>query len=130
MESRFKENEDYEQIKDLLLSPTQMDKNCNYIILVSRLNDLFIGQYDGLFHNCYANGNNYAQTIADTRHYYTHYGKSKEDKALKGEELIEAILILRLLLEYNIGLILGFDNRERIALSLNNLSIRKQLNKE
>ena len=109
---------DSEMYKNLLLSPTQMDKNCGFIILVSRLNDLLIGKGDGLFCEYYLDGGKYAQTIADTRHYYTHYGKSKESKALKDEELLEAIYVLRMLLEYHICLILDLEKRDAIAQQL------------
>ena len=116
VEARFGNSERY---KKLLLSNTQMDKNCNYIILVSRLNDLLIGRNDGLFCEYYIENDEYAQTIADTRHYYTHYGKSKEEKALKDDDLLEAIYILRLLLEFHICLALGIDRRDAVAEELN-----------
>lgn len=97
----------------LLLSDTQMDKNCNYIILVSRLNDLLIRGKDDLFKKFYQK--DYAQKIADTRHYYTHYGENKRDKALKGDALNNAIQILRLLLEYHVCAKLNIDISERVA---------------
>lgn len=115
VEERFGDSDRY---KKLLLSDTQMDENCGYIILVSRLNDLLIGKNDGLFCEYYIENEEYAQTIADTRHYYTHYGKSKEAKALKGDSLLEAIYILRVLLEYNVCLVLGIDRRDAIAQEL------------
>lgn len=118
---------DSARYKKLLLSDTQMDENCSYIILVSRLNDLLIGKSDGLFCEYYIENEEYAQTIADTRHYYTHYGKSKEAKALKGHELIEAIYILRVLLEYHVCLVLGIDRREAIAHELSTHNHWKQL---
>ena len=125
--NRFGSLAHFDQIKQLLLNETQMDENCNYIILVSRLNDLLIGKYDGLFFDFYVTDNQYAQRIADTRHYYTHYGKSKESKALKGNELLDAIHILSLLLEYNVCLILGIDNRSKIANRLGSYAIYKQM---
>ena len=76
--------------------------------MVSRLNDLLIGKYNGLFAEFYIK-DNYAQRIADTRHYYTHYGKSKEAIAFQGDDLYDAIYILRLLLEYHICLSLKID---------------------
>jgi len=102
-----------EMFNKLLLSNTQMDDNCNYIILVSRLNDLLIRS--GCFIEYYIDNDNYAQIIADTRHYYTHYGKSKEAKALKDDDLLEAIYILRLLLEYHICYLLGIERRNDIV---------------
>lgn len=124
---RFGENSNFEKFERLLLSDTQKDENCHYIILVSRLNDLLIGDGKGPFISYYWENEKYAQTIADTRHYYTHYGKSKETKALKGNELLEAIYILRVLLEYHICLVLGIDNRNKIAEELRNHNDWKQL---
>lgn len=124
VEERFGDSDRY---KKLLLSDTQMDENCGYIILVSRLNDLLIGKNDGLFCAYYIENEEYAQTIADTRHYYTHYGKSKEAKALKGDSLLEAIYILRVLLEYNVCLVLGIDRRDAIAQELRTHNEWKQL---
>lgn len=118
---------DSERYKKLLLSDTQMDKNCSFIILVSRLNDLLIGKGDGLFWEYYIENDGYAQTIADTRHYYTHYGKSKKAKALKGNDLLEAIYILRVLLEYHVCLSLGIDRRDAIAQELHTHNDWKRL---
>lgn len=112
VQERFQSTQHWELLENLLLSKTQMDKNCNYIILLSRLNDLFVGEYDGLFCEFYLEDPEYAQRIADTRHYYTHYGKEKEEKALKGDELLDAIYILRLLLEYHVCKVLDIDIRE------------------
>lgn len=100
----------------LLLSDTQMNKNCNYIILVSRLNDLLIRGKNDLFKNYYQK--DYAQKIADTRHYYTHYGERKKDKALKGDALRNAIQISRLLLEYHVCSILNIDITKRVSSDL------------
>ena len=122
VESRFSNLKNYTEIKKLLLCDTQMDKNCNYIILVSRLNDLLIGKYDGLFCDYFITNPEFAQTIADTRHYYTHYAKSKEKKALKGDKLANAIGILSLLLEYNVCLQLGIDNHSKTEETLGRLS--------
>ena len=116
----------YSDIEKLLLCDTQKDENCKYIILVSRLNDLLIGKYDGLFYDYYVTDTEFAQTIADTRHYYTHYGKAKEKKALRGDKLIDAIGILALLLEYNICLQLGIDNQAKVREHLNNIASWKQ----
>ena len=124
---RFGKYSNFEMYEKLLLCDTQKDENCNYIILVSRLNDLLIGNESGLFLEYYWENENYAQTIADTRHYYTHYGKSKEAKALKGDELLEAIYILKVLLEYHICLVLGIDNKDKIAEELKNHYHWKQL---
>ena len=120
---RFGESKNFKYIEPLLLSDTQKDPNCSYIILLSRLNDLFIGKNDGLFSDYYVKNPQYAQIVADTRHYYTHYGKSKENKALKGDELLKAIYVLTSLLEYHICLILGIDIRQKIVQRLNTVKI-------
>ena len=75
----------------------------------------------------YIENDGYAQTIADTRHYYTHYGKSKKAKALKGNDLLEAIYILRVLLEYHVCLSLGIDRRDAIAQELHTHNDWKRL---
>ena len=123
---RFGSLKNFPVIAKLLLSDTQMDKNCKYIILASRLNDLLIGKYDGLFWDYYGTNAGFAQTVADTRHYYTHYGKSKEKKALKGDNLIDAIRILVLLLEYNVCLQLGIDNQAKVRDRLRSIALWKQ----
>lgn len=123
---RFGSCQNYPDIEKLLLCDTQKDKNCKYIILVSRLNDLLIGKNDGLFRDYYVTDAGFAQTVADTRHYYTHYGKSKEKKALKGDKLIDVIGILALLLEYNVCLKLGIDNQEKVRERLSSIAWWKQ----
>ena len=123
---RFGSSQNYSDIEKLLLCDTQKDENCKYIILVSRLNDLLIRKYDGLFRDYYVTDANFAQTVADTRHYYTHYGKSKEKKALKGDKLIDAIGVLSLLLEYNVCLQLGIDNQDKVRTHLSSIASWKQ----
>ena len=126
---RFSGSIIFGELKGKLLSDTQMDENCNYIILVSRLNDLLIGNYNTLFIDYWRCEDDYAQKIADTRHYYTHYGKSKEKKALKGDELKDAIFVLSRLLENHICLILGIDIEEKVRQSLSSHHSWKQLEK-
>ena len=118
VKSRFEGSPNQEKFFRLLLSPTQMDENCRHIILVSRLNDLLINTRTGLFNVFFLENENYAQTITDTRHYYTHYGKAKEQKALKGKALLEEIYVLQTLLEYHVCLVLGIDNDEKITWEL------------
>ena len=90
------------------------------------MNDLLIGKHDGVFWDYYGTDDKFAQTVADTRHYYTHYGKSKEKKALKGDKLIDAIGVLSLLLEYNICLQLGIDNQDKVRTHLSSIASWKQ----
>lgn len=123
---RFGSWQNYPDMEKLLLCDTQKDENCKYIILVSRLNDLLIGKYDGLFWDYYVTDAGFAQTVADTRHYYTHYGKSKEKKALRSDKLIYTIGILALLLEYNVCLQLGIDNQAKVRERLSSIASWKQ----
>ena len=69
----------------------------------------------------------YFYTQSGLHHYYTHYGKSKEAKALKDDDLLEAIYILRVLLEFHICLVLGIDRRDAIARELSTHNQLKQL---
>lgn len=127
--SRFicNKKEDYEKrvndiLKDLpeklkkshyeyLFDKTQQDKNINYIILKSRLNDLMLANFDILFFNMsnYVFPYQFVEKVVDTRHYYTHYSKTKENKIFKGEELFFAINILRIVLSYYLLGEIGFE---------------------
>lgn len=127
VKKRFLGSPNEEKFFRLLLSDTQIDDNCRYIILVSRLNDLLISTSTGLFNRYFLTNEDYAQTIADTRHYYTHYGASKEKKALKGKDLLEAIYVLQTLLEYHVCLVLGVDNEDRISKSIASHNAWKEL---
>lgn len=53
--------------------------------------------------------------MADARHYYTYYGSSKVKKALKGDYLRDAIFVLSRSLEYQICLVFGIDNKEKVC---------------
>lgn len=57
------------------------------------------------------------------------YGENKKDKAFKGEELVEAINILRILLEYHICKLFGIDKTKRVKSDLTNYHIRKDFSK-
>ncbi|MBO7665099.1 MAG: hypothetical protein J6S33_00930 [Aeriscardovia sp.] len=117
---RFGSLPNYSVIEKLLLNDTQ--KNCKHIILVSRLNDLLIRKYNKLFIKYYSSDvssdASFTQTVVNTRNYYTHYDSSKEKKALKDDELLDAIRILSLLLEYSVCSQLGIDNQEKVRKEL------------
>ena len=96
---------------EYLFDKTQQDKNINYIILKSRLNDLMLANFDIVFFNMSNKAFPYefVEKIVDTRHYYTHYSKSKEGKIFKGEELFFAINSLRIVLSYYLLIEIGFN---------------------
>ena len=51
----------------------------------------------------------FVEKVVDTRHYFTHYSKSKENKIFKGKELLFAINILQIVLSYYLLKELGFE---------------------
>ena len=96
---------------EYLFDKTQQDKNTNYIILKSRLNDLMLANFDIIFFNMSnkAFPYDFVEKVVDTRHYFTHYSKSKENKIFKGKELLFAIEILRIVLSYYLLKEIGFE---------------------
>lgn len=122
---RFPDIMSDEEIKPLLLSDTQVNKSSN-IILFSRLNDLLIGKNDGLFYDYWTESSDFSQSVVDTRHYFTHYSVSKEQKALKGDELDDAIFVLKTLLEHNVCAILGIDISDKVRKKLSNHNLWKK----
>ena len=123
--NRFGTYANYSFIEKLLLPDKQI--NAKNILLVSRLNDLLVGKYNGLFWNYYGSNPDFAQIVTDTRHYYTHYIKEKEEKALKGDKLIDAVRVLSMLLEYNVCLQLGIDNNMRIRERLSSIATSQEI---
>ncbi|MBO4952280.1 MAG: hypothetical protein J6C99_05135 [Lachnospiraceae bacterium] len=88
-----------------------------------------IGEYNTLFLDYWKCEDDYARKIVDTRNYLTHYGQNDEKKALKRDELQDAIFVLSRLLEYHICLILGIDIEEKVRQSLSSHHSWKQLEK-
>lgn len=97
-----------------------------FISLRSRINDLLFDDGNILFYSLFLK--DYGKTIADTRNYYTHYNQKKEKDALKDDDLFEAIIILRLLLEYNVCKILGVDITDTVKKELSRISMIKRIN--
>ena len=123
---RFEKNPKLDEIKELLWNANQADENVNYILLYSRLNDLLIGsQYGGIFNYFYGTDKEFPQKIVDTRHYYTHYGENKKDKAFNGKALLDAINILRILLEFHICKLFGIDKTEKVKSDLTQYYLKK-----
>ncbi|MBK0036467.1 MULTISPECIES: HEPN domain-containing protein [unclassified Enterococcus] len=88
------------------------DEKRNKILLSERISDLmFVDNPKYIF----SGGFNYVEfpkIISDTRNYYTHYNEKRRKNALEGEELIDAIAILRGILEYHLLRELGFDEEK------------------
>ncbi|MBA4538461.1 hypothetical protein H1Z61_15310 [Bacillus aquiflavi] len=113
--------------KELLLGGCR-----NFVILKSRLADLLIADYKFIFHTGNFKLLEFPNSIAQTRNYYTHYDQERENKALKGEELITAFHILRNILEFYLLRELGFKEdfiheriRERIKPIITSNDIRR-----
>jgi len=118
--SRFSNHPQFDHIKSLLLSNGQDSSKCRQIYLISRINDLILGDYDPLFWSFYRKGSTFAQQIVDTRNYYTHYDETKKEKALSGDTLVDAIFILRLILELYTCRFLGVDVKDDVGRRLSN----------
>ncbi|KQU24973.1 hypothetical protein ASG65_16730 [Bacillus sp. Leaf13] len=91
------------------------------ISLRSRIADLLLADFRFRFYTLDLKYREYPKVIADTRNYYTHYNQKQEEKALKGDKLVDAYYTLRNILEYYILKELGFEEdfihertRERI----------------
>ena len=81
---------------------------------------MILGDYDPLFWSFYRKGSTFAQQIVDTRNYYTHYDETKKEKALSGDTLVDAIFILRLILELYACRFLGVDVKDDVGRRLSN----------
>ncbi|CAM3746871.1 HEPN domain-containing protein [Mesobacillus zeae] len=104
----------------------------DFVILRSRLADLLLADHRFIFHTGDFKLVEFPQLIAKTRNYYTHYNQKREDKTLKGEDLIIAFHILRNILEFYLLKELGFKEdfihertRERIKPIMISNDIRK-----
>ncbi|CDA16835.1 putative uncharacterized protein [Clostridium sp. CAG:571] len=97
-------------------------ENADYILLKNRLIHLFFEEMPIYYFEKLEYILNFINSITDTRHYYTHYNKSKKYKAMKGVELSISTIILQTLLESCIFKELGFtkdfiNNHKREAFS-------------
>lgn len=113
---KFSDSKISEEIMNDLISGYQ--EKSKIIILASRINDLLFDNLSGIFVDYWPRENNFTQRIVDSRNYYTHYDPSKEEKALKGEELKSAIGVLSCLLDYHVCKILGIDISEQTRRTL------------
>ncbi|PAV28209.1 hypothetical protein CIL05_17745 [Virgibacillus profundi] len=103
-----------------------------YVTLRSRLADLLIADYTFRFYTGEISHLDFPKVIADTRNYYTHYDKKLEDRALKGEDLINSIHILRNILEFYLLKEFGFGEEfihERIRERIKPIKISNDVKK-
>ena len=83
------------------------------ILLVSRLNDLLVRGSNKLFSEFYEEDPEYGYRVAQTRNYLTHYPIEIEGEILEGNDLYDAIKILKWLLEYHVCTVLGIAKAEQ-----------------
>lgn len=81
----------------------------NYVLLKNRLVHLFLEDMPISYFENFNNILNFINSVVDTRHYYTHYNKGKQFKAMKGFELSISNILLQTILECFILKELGFD---------------------
>lgn len=94
-------------IRDFIFDDTQ--KNIDYVVLKSRIFHLLLQDMPILYFENLDNILNFINSVVNTRHYYTHYDKSKQYKAMKGFELSVTNIILQSILESYILKELGFE---------------------
>ncbi|MGR5909640.1 HEPN domain-containing protein [Bacillus pacificus] len=74
----------------------------------------------------------FPQLIASTRNYYTHYDQKLEEKALKGDDLINAYHVLQNILEFYLLKEFGFEEgfiHERIRKRIQPIVISNEIKK-
>lgn len=85
-------------------------KESTYIILRSRLIDLFANPFELTFKTCiYENIVKFCDILSDSRNYYTHYNKSKRNRCVVKENLLNSIYVLRYIVSCYILENLGFS---------------------
>lgn len=88
------------------------DEKKKHILLSERISDLmFTNRPNHIFSGGF-NFYEFPKIISDTRNYYTHYNEKRRNNALEGENLLDAIIILRSLLEYHLLRELGFGEEK------------------
>lgn len=93
-------------INEFIYDSTQ--KQSTYILLKNRLVHLFLLEMPISYFENFTFVLNFINSVVETRHYYTHYNKSKQYKAMKGTELSISNSILQTVLECFILKEIGF----------------------
>lgn len=122
MEEKYKR---HPKLLQYIFDKTQNE--VSYVILKNRLIDLILNSNILFFFDRIVNFIYFAQSITDTRHYYTHYNIGKKYKALQGTELNIAIFLLNTLLEYYLLKELGFDEKYLDKVTKNRLNRVKKI---
>lgn len=97
-----------QMIMDYIYDKNQVEEN--YVLLRNRLVHLFLEDMPISYFENFSNILNFINSVVDTRHYYTHYNKSKQFKAMKGFELSLSNVLLQTILECFILKEVGFNN--------------------
>ena len=94
--SRFPANQT--DIEELLYYKEQ--RETDYVLLKTALNDLMLADYEVYFDTGTYNRFEFVEKVVQTRHYFTHYTESKISKIFNDEELNQAYQILMYILEF------------------------------
>ena len=131
IQKRFSNFKQHPELKLLFMSEGQMNEHTDYVILLSQLSDLLVEKAtpEDLFYPFYGLDPDFPHRITATRHYYTHYGQAKKDLALRGDDLYDAIKILKLILEYHVCKELYVDVSDKIREKLDEYFIKKSLSR-
>lgn len=125
------ETAEYSNWKDFIIKAP----NYRNITLSERLADLLFckGRVLRMLSGPFA-FSDFPKRISDTRNYLTHYDIKKKNLALEGEDLSNACLLLKRLLEYYLLLEIGFSEdfvdkavRKVLELELPSMGLNKQL---
>jgi len=103
-----------------------------FVTLRSRLADLLLADFSFFFHTGDFKLMDFPQLIASTRNYYTHYDQKLEEKALKGDDLINAYHVLQNILEFYLLKEFGFEEgfiHERIRKRIQPIVISNEIKK-
>lgn len=84
------------------------NNNTNFITLGSRISDLILCNFEYIFELGNFSLIEFPKIIAKTRNYYIHYDSNLKNVALSGDNLYEAYLVLKNILEYYLLKAIGF----------------------
>lgn len=122
IDSQYGLSDSYEFYKRFLL-PEQQDGIDDFIVLTSRINHCFTKLDVSVFD--YFKDGIISNKLTDTRHYFTHYSKTKLKKAFKNESLNKAITLLSVCLNYLIWQHFGLDRKNFLIEQLKWLDVEE-----
>ena len=122
--NRYKDDKSYEFYKKFLLPPQQ--DGIDFVVLTTRINDCFSRLPRTTLD--YFKDNIISTKLTDTRHYFTHYNKSKYKKSLKNKNLERGISLLCLTLNYLIWQHFGLNRDDYLTETFSHLKVDEMKN--